>query len=153
MLYDFTAEGPITGTVEMEGATQNEPYATTLQFKTYGNAVLGNLGTYTFTQIVDTQYIVMTGLGCQSGATGSQGDSFDSMLETGGMLTGTAAFAGEENLNGIDAYIYTITMENIDPTDTAGIGVRELSDGRLYVAQEAGFIVRLILEGRGVNQL
>ena len=72
MDYTFEAPGPITGTVLLDSATQVEPYATTLEFFTFGNAVIGGEAVYTFTQILDTQYIVAPGVGCQSGIPGIQ---------------------------------------------------------------------------------
>jgi hypothetical protein len=153
MDYTFEAEGPVTGTVLLDSATQVEPYATTLQFYTFGNAVSGGETVYTFTQILDTQYAIIGGLGCQSGVPGIQENPFEVMLDAGGMLMGQAQYAGEGSANGVDTYIYTVTMDNIDPLDTAGQDVRSISNGEIHVARDGGYVVRLHLEGRGVNAL
>jgi hypothetical protein len=153
MDYTFEAEGPVTGTVLLDSATQIEPYATTLEFYTFGNAVSGGETIYTFTQILDTQYAVIGGLGCQSGVPGIQENPFEVMLDAGGLLTGEAQYAGEGNANGVDTYIYILTMDNIDLLDSAGKDVRSISNGELHVARAGGYAVRLHLEGRGVNVL
>jgi hypothetical protein len=153
MDYTFEADGPVTGTVLLDSATQVEPYATTLEFYTYGNAVSGGGTVYTFTQILETQYAVIGGFGCQSGVPGIQENAFNNMLDTGGMLRGEGQLSGEENVNGVDTYVYTVSMDNIDPLDTAGKDVRELENGLLYIAKDGGYVVRVVLEGRGVNVL
>jgi len=152
MDYTFEAQGPVTGTVLLDSATQIEPYATTLEFYTYGNAVVGGEAVYTFTRILDTQYIVAGGLGCASGIPGVEANP-EVMLDTGGMLMGEAQYAGEGNTNGVDTYIYTLTMDNINPLDPVGKDVRSISNGELHVARDGSYTVRLLLEGRGVNVL
>ncbi len=153
MDFTFEAEGPITGTVLLDSATQVEPYATTMEFYTFGDAVTGGETVYTFTQILDTQYVIFGGLGCQSGVPGIQQNPFEVLLDAGGMLMGEAVYAGEGNANGVDTYIYTLTMDNIDLLDTVGKDVRSISNGELQVARDGGYAVRLLLEGRGVNAL
>ncbi|HUF38281.1 MAG TPA: hypothetical protein VMN57_07150 [Anaerolineales bacterium] len=153
MDYTFVGQGPITGTILIDSATQVDPYATTLEFFTFGNAVTGGEGVYTFTQILDTQYAVAPGYGCRSGSAGLQANPFEVMLDTGGMLMGEAQFAGEDDVNGVDTYVYTITMDNIDPLNVAGKDVRELTNGLVHIARAGGYAVRVVLEGRGVNEL
>ena len=151
--FNFTAEGPVTATALIDSATRIEPYATTLSFYSAGNDLAAGEGAITITQILDTQYFVIEGLGCQTVIPGAQVTNFGDMLELGGMLTGEAAFAGEGNANGIDTYIYTPTMDNIDPLDQIGQDIRSISNAELHIARDGGFIVRLLLEGRGVNRL
>jgi hypothetical protein len=153
MDYLFEAAGPVTGTVLLDSATQVEPYATTLEFFTYGSALTGGETVYTFTQILETQYIVAPGIGCQSGIPGVQANPFEVMLDTGGMLIGEAQYTGEGSANGIDTHIYTLTQDNIDALDPAGQDVREISNGEMHVARDGGYVVRVLLEGRGVNPL
>ena len=151
--FTFEAPGPVIGSVHLDSATQVEPYATTLEFFTGGRAVMGNNEVFTFTQILDTQYIVYSGFGCQSGTPGLQENPFAVMLDTGGMLTGEAQFFGEETVNGVAAYAYTLTMDNIDPNDPAGAGVITLNESWIYVAKDGGYVVRVRLVGQGRNEL
>lgn len=151
--HHFDAEGSITGTVNLDSSTRVAPYETTMAFETSGTAVFGGGGTFTYTQIADVQYVVSPSLGCQSGAPGMQPNPFEAGLDSGGMLTGLAEYAGEESVNGVDTYRYTITMDNIDPLDPAGKDVRSIANGSLNVAQQGGYAVRLILEGRGVSEV
>jgi hypothetical protein len=143
---------PVTGAVVLAGATQVEPYASTLQFSSFGQSVLGGQEVFTFTQILDTQYIVFPGVGCMSD-TGGQEDTFEVMLDMGGMLKGEAQYVGDENVNGVDTLAYLITQENIDAADPAGINVETLENGRLNVAKDGGFVVRLILDGTGYSEV
>ncbi len=107
----ISADGSIvTGTVDSHGANQVEPYATTLEFFTHGRAVLGGSEIFTFTQILDVQYVVYSGIGCLPGVPGAQDNPFGVMLDTGGMLTGQADFSAEETVNGLATYAYEITI-------------------------------------------
>lgn len=151
--YTFEAPGPVTGSVRLDGATQLEPYATKLEFFTGGRAVMGNNEVFNFTQILDTQYVVYSGFGCQSGSPGMQENPFAVMLDTGGMLTGDAQFIGEETVNGVSTYAYAVTKDNVDPSDPAGAGVETLTEGRVYLAKDGGYAVRLQLTGTGRNEL
>jgi hypothetical protein len=147
--YQFEAPGPVTGAVRMEGATQVEPYETTLEFKTEGRAVLGGGEMFYFTQIQDTQYVVYTGFDCIASAPGIQQNPFAVMLDTGGMLKGVAQFVGEETVNSIETYAYAITPDNIDINDPAGQGVETINEGRIYIAKDGGYVVRLFIDGTG----
>jgi len=151
--YTFEAPGPIAGSVHMESATQVDPFATTLEFFTGGRAVMGNNEVFTFTQILDTQYIVYSGFGCQSGAPGVQENLFAVMLDTGGMLTGEAQFLGEETVNGVAVYAYTLTMDHINPNDPAGADVVSLSEGQIYLAKDGSYVVRVRLVGTGQSEV
>ena len=153
MDYVFEAPGPVTGTVLMDGATQVEPFETTLEIYMYGLALDGSESVYTFTQILETQYIVVPGFGCTSGLPGLQGNPFDIVLDTGGTLTGMADYIGEETVNGVPTYVYNLTMDNIDPFDPAGKDFESLEDGKLYIAQDTLTVVRGVLDGTGVSEV
>jgi hypothetical protein len=143
---------PVTGTLYMSGATQADPYASTLTFQSEGRAVLGESEVFTFTQILDTQYIVFSGQTCIPSTPGEQENPYEILLDSGGLLSGQADFIEEEAVNGVATYAYKITESNIDNFDSAGSGVENLSKGRLNLAVEGGFLVRLILVGSGRNE-
>lgn len=155
--YTFTqinATSPVSGSMHLDGRTQNEPFAATMVIETHSDAVLGNAGVITATQIADTHYIVFSEGGCISGPIGQEEDPYDALLDTGGLLTGQAhRIRPDEQINGIDTYVYELTMENIDPLDPAGIGVQELDQARLYIAKDGGFIVRLLIDGKGTTEV
>jgi hypothetical protein len=144
----------VASRVVLEGRTQVEPYISELMFYTYGTAVLGNEEIFTFTQIVDTQYIVYTGFDCISGSPGVQENPFEILLDNGGLLTGMAQrVLPDETINSIPTYVYEITLDNIDPSDAAGAGVETIENGRMYLAQDTLSVVRLYFEGYGNNEL
>jgi hypothetical protein len=147
--YQFETSGTMIGSVRMEGETQVEPYATTLEFDTEGRAVMGNGEVFYFAELADVQYIVYTGFSCMSGAPGSQENPFAVMLDTGGMLKGQAQLIGEETVNNIETIAYAITQDNIDVNDPAGMGVETINESRIYVARDGGHVVRLFIDGTG----
>lgn len=149
MDYQFESSGTLIGSVRMEGATQVEPYETSLEFDTEGRAVLGGGEVFYFAELADVQYIAYPGLGCLSGAPGSQENPFEVMLDLGGMLKGQAQLIGEETVNNIESYAYAITQENIDVTDPAGMGVETINESRIYIAKDGGYVVRLFIDGTG----
>jgi hypothetical protein len=147
--YRFETSGTLIGSVRMEGATQVDPYETTLEFDTEGRAVMGGGEVFYFAELADTQYIVYTGIGCMSGAPGSQENPFEVMLDLGGMLKGQAQLIGEETVNNIETIAYAITQDNIDVNDPAGKGVETIDDSRIYIARDGGYVVRLFIDGTG----
>lgn len=150
--YRFSAANGVTGTLVMAGQTQIEPYATALTFDTSGLAITGSEESMTFVQLDGNEYMYSPDFGCVSGIAGLQGNPFEIAVDTYGVLTGEAAFSGEETINGVDTYRYTITNENINPLDGGGLGITDLTDGRIYLARDGGYVVRVLIAGRGVNE-
>jgi len=142
----------VTGTIRLDGATQSDPYESTLVFRTEGQADMGLTDAFTYTQITDMEYLAFSGSPCVSGLPGIQQNPLEMMLDFGGMLTGDVNLLGEEQVNGVDTYAYEITEENLSSLDSAGAGVEEIENGVLNVAKEGGYVVRLILEGSGKNE-
>ncbi len=147
--YRFEAPGSVIGSVRLEGATQAEPYETTLEFDTEGRAVMGGGETFYFTQIGGIQYTVYEGFSCLTGEPGAQENPFEVMLDLGGMLTGEARLIGEETVNDFVTDVYEITKDNIDTSDPAGMGVETIDESRIYIAREGGFVLRLTIDGTG----
>jgi hypothetical protein len=149
MDYQFESSGTLIGSVRMGGATQVEPYETALEFDTEGRAVMGGGEMFYFTQIAGTQYTVYEGFDCLTSAPGVQENPFEVMLDLGGMLKGEAQYIGEETVNNIEAYAYSITQDNIDTSDPAGMSVETINESRIHVAKETGYVVRLFIDGAG----
>ncbi len=142
------------GSVHMDGAAQSEPFATTLEFFASGDAVMGASEVYTFTQIADVQYVSITGLGCISSSDGIQENPFEVFLDLGGFLKGEAHRTGTDELvNGVVTVVYEITQDNIDPLDTAGKDVLEVTEGSLNISKDDGSVVRLRFKGTGTNEV
>ncbi len=150
--YAFSAANGVTGSLLMEGATQIEPFETSQKFTTFGQAVMGTEESMIFAQFDGTEYLYSPDFGCVSGDAGLQGNPFDVALDTYGGFTGQAAFSGEEFVNGVDTYVYTITSENIDNSSETGFGISEVKEGRINLARDGAYVVRMVLIGTGVNE-
>ena len=150
--YSFSAANGVTGTLVMQGQTRIEPFATTMQLNSSGLAFTGSDESIVFTQLDGNEYMYSPEFGCVSGLAGLQGNPFDLAVDSYGALTGQGQFSGVETVNGVDTFRYTITNENINPLDQEGFGITNLSDGRIYIAIDGGYVVRMFLTGRGVNE-
>jgi hypothetical protein len=109
-----------------------------------------------FMEIADidgTDYVYVAGQGCSVFGNNEYNNPYDSLADTGGVLTGEATRIGTETVNGVQTDVYAITVDNLDPNDAIFDDISELQEGRLYVAQGDGHVVRLLLGGRGMSEL
>lgn len=156
---DFRFEGtqddgtPIVSTWRLDGVSQEEPQASKYTFQGTGAATIEGSGIFEVTLIGDQSYFFTSAMGCISMGSSSE-TPFDSMVDTGGMLANEVQrVAPDETINGIPVYHYAITQDNLDLSDPTAMDVREITNGAIYVAKDGGYVVRMLLEGRGVSSL
>ena len=157
LLYTFTGlqDGtPITGTVKGLGAYSLNPLASTLEFYAEGYALLGAGTVYTFTQIENTSYYYTPGTGCMNFYNEETNNPYEIMLDTGGILGGTAQrVRPDEVINGIDTYQFKIDATTMDYSNPTTYDMKEIHDGRIYIAKEGGYVVRVWIEGIGQSEV
>lgn len=145
---------PVTGSIHGEGAFSADPPQLSFTFQT-ANADLPD-GSMEIVQIDNTLYMASTDLGCFSLPVDSPEaeNPYGELLDTGGFLTGQAArVQPDETVNDIPVYVYEITSANLDTSDPTTQEVTEITFGRIYIAKEGGYVVRLLMDGRGKNTL
>jgi hypothetical protein len=164
------SEDPVAETLDLDDPRlyrepRNISYTTSLSFGFESDEsegrILGMGGhVYEPSERVD---MTVTAEGSASvGVTGcfSQGDiptfvsPYDTYLEKGGLLGGVATLleAGA-SANGVVVDRYAISEENLDPHDPTSPDVRTIDEAYIDVAREGGFVVNLVINGRGVSTL
>jgi hypothetical protein len=157
MEYSFigtAADGtPVSGRITQQGAHRVEPRETSLTINTEGYGLDGQPQVIVFAEVGGTQYVVSQGLGCQTTAAGQMENPYGDFLDSGGFLTGQAQrLEPDETINGVLTSVYAIDASNLNPAGAASFNVREVSQGRLYLAQQGGYLVRLLIDGVGTNE-
>lgn len=143
----------ISGSAIMEGVQGIDPRKSSMTFSTFGNAVVGNDDSFVFAQIGETSYLSASSSGCISGPNSDIDNPFDLFLETGGFLMGEAnRVTPDEVINNVETYVYEITPENLNPDDPTSLDVVDV-DGRLYIAKDGFYVVRLIMNGFGSSEV
>jgi len=145
-----TDGAPVNGAVYVEGATIVDANASNLTFQTEGNADLEGGESMQYTQIADMAYIVAPDMDCLSISTDTMNNPFETFLDTGGDLNGEAyRVQPDENVNGVDVYVFEVTMENMASLSTE---ITELKEGRIYVAKDGFYVVRMRFVGVGTDE-
>ncbi|GAB4581260.1 MAG: hypothetical protein Fur0022_40070 [Anaerolineales bacterium] len=145
---------PISGSLTGEGAFSVNPPQASFTFQSSGADVA--LGNMEIIQLDNTIYMTSPDLGCFSLPVGANEaeNPYEEFLDLGGFLTGQATrVQPDETINGIPVYVYEITSANLDVNDPTTQQVSEITFGRIYIAQEGGYVVRLLIDGRGQNTL
>ena len=143
----------VSGSAIMDGAQRTNPRESSMTFSTFGNAVIGNDDTFVFAQIGETSYLSAPSSGCISGPISDIDNPFDLFLETGDFLVGEAnRVMPDEIINNVDTYVYEITPDNLNPDDPASLDVDDV-EGRLYIAKDGNYVVRLIMNGFGSSEV
>lgn len=114
-----------------------------------------DIGQITMTQIGDTAYMVIPGMGgciTSSGQDLMQDNPFADMLDPNGFLDNldNAQYQGEETINDIRTLHYTFDATALTVATTEGV---EDAEGNLYIAKDGGYMVRLVMDVRGVKDL
>jgi hypothetical protein len=110
-----------------------------------------------FMEIVDlegTDYVYSPEQGCNVFGQEEFNNPFDSLIDTGGILSGEALLlASGETVNGVLTDVYQITQDNIDLSDPTASDFIELQEGLIYVARGEQKVIRVRLAGRGISEL
>ena len=153
--FDGTAADgtPISGRVTAQGAHRVDPRETSLTFSSEGGALGSAPQTFNFVQIGNTQYIVSPDGGCLSSGGGQMQNPFGSLLDTGGFLAGQAQrVLPDEVINGVPVNVYEFDASNLGSGDPNSYSVSQISTGRVYVAQQGGYLVRVLMDGVGASE-
>ena len=158
LLYTFSGQlddgSPVPGTVNGLGAFSQAPMASTLEFYAEGNALMGAGTVFTFTQIETTSYFYTQDTGCIVFENEEADNPYEAMLDTGGILGGTAQrVMPDEVINGVDTFQFQIDATTMDFDDPTTYDMVEIYDGRIYIAKEGGYVVRLWIEGLGQSEV
>ena len=156
LVYSFSGQAAdgstVTSSITGEGAYSVDPYQVRFSFQTSDSAVPGE--TLEIVQIENMMYMVGGEFGCFSlPVTEEEVDNpYQELLDTGGTLTGQAQrIQPDETINDIPVYVYEITTANLDVSDPTTQQIEVITFGRLYLAKDGGYVVRVVLDGRGKN--
>jgi hypothetical protein len=145
---------PIASSWRLDGVGQAEPEASRYTFSGEGAANINGSAIFEVTYIGDQSYFYTSEMGCINMTVDTTASPFDTMVDTGGMLTNEVQrVMPDETINGVPAYHYAITQQNLDLADPESMDVREITDGAIYVAKDGGYVLRLVMEGRGASSL
>lgn len=143
---------PVDSEVIVDGVAQAEPPARRFTFTGSGLPDMAEGDMIQVVTLGDVSYFYTAQAGCISMSTPQAGTPFDNMVDTGGMVTNEVQrVLPDETVNGVPSYRYALTAENINE-DGSEMNVTEVSNGMLYVAKDGGYIVRMVLEGRGTSE-
>ena len=151
--FEQSADATQVGMMTMNTARVVEPSASHVEVTLSGSlaedmAELGEGATLTFTEIGETSYSILPGLGCVSGAGGANlGGEFDDVLDTDDLLGDIegAEYVGEETVHGVATYHYRFDENDIPDGDDSLSEV----NGDLYISQEDEYLVRMVMDGVG----
>lgn len=148
--FIMTVEDEVVGSANAQGNRTANPDASEIVFTMTGDAV-GELGeTMTITQIEDAFYAVLPPQPCitLSGQSGFE-NPFGLFLDTGGFLTEDAQrVMPDETINGVDSAHFALSEQNLLDWE-----VYEIYEADLYIAKDGGYVTRLRILGRGVNNV
>jgi hypothetical protein len=158
LLYTFTGASEdgsqITGTIDSKGVFSSNPSAYSMSFFTGGSASMEPGTVMTFTRIEDIIYIYTQETGCITFSGEGADNPYETMLDTGGILGGNAQrVMPDEVINGVDTYQYKIDATTMDFSDPTSYDMTEIYDGRIYIAKDGEYVVRLWIEGFGKSEM
>lgn len=136
--------------VEAEMAVVTDPPAMELTMGIEGVQDAEDLGEIAITVIDDTTYMIVPGFGCVSSdvANGSPfaENPFADLLNPTELFDElqTADYVGEEVVNGTSTLVF-----EFDETFLSAAEDVEWADGRIFIAKERNYLVRLVMEGEG----
>lgn len=157
MVFNFRATDtggePIDSTLTIDGLFREDPFGSRADLMVTGGGDLGDVDALTWVDTGEAVYFYNEINGCV--ILPSEEDSpYNDFVDAGGFLIGDAQrVMPDEDINGVPSYAFALTNDNLEPTDPASMDVHEITAGRIYVAQDGGYVTRLYLEGRGVSQV
>ena len=148
--FIMTVDDVVVGSANAQGSRTVSPGASTMQFTMTGDAAGGLGETMTITQIEDAFYAILPPQECitLAGQSGFE-NPFGLFLDTGGFLTEDAQrVLPDETINGVDSAHFVLNEQNLLDWE-----VYEIYEADLYIAKEGGYVTRLRISGRGVNNV
>lgn len=153
MRFEDAADPAQGGSMTLRTARVLDPPASSVEMVVSGAfgedvAELGEGATLSFVEVGGSSYSVIPGIGCISGAGGGDiANEFGDVLDAEDMADEIerAEYVGEETVNGVATYHYRF--------DETGFADSEFdlneATGDVYVSQEHGYVVRLVMDGTG----
>ncbi len=114
-----------------------------------GMADLGEVDMVSMSILGDTVYFYTDVNGCIYLPASSYDDPYNDVVFTGDSMNGEAVRVGSETINGVATYHFALDTYNIDPAE---MDLNTLESGDMYVAQDGGYLVRMVMEGMGTNE-
>lgn len=138
----------------LSGERNIDPPASYFRMDPNDPAVMDGIEYIEIADLDGIDYVNVPGLGCSVFSNNEFNNPFDTMLDEGGMLMGNAQKIGSnETVNGVLVDVYAVTGENLDMSDPTSWDIVELQEGRAYIAQADGRVIRLMFSGRGYSEL
>ncbi len=161
LTMEFTFTGtkddgsPLEGSIILEGKQLSDAQASSMLVSASGAVDLGGVDSVEIVEVDDRIYFFNNLTGCIDLAADEEEDSlFNNLVDTSDFLTGSIQRAGpDEIVNGVPAFRFAITQENLDRTDPGSMDVTNISDSSMYIAKDGGYVVRLIIRGEGSSEL
>lgn len=156
MSFEGSSEGEAkSGTMHFQSAIVTKPRASQVIVTFEGDLSeeMEGAEAITFTEIGDRSYTVFPGFGCITGAADevdTTTDQFDNLVDTEEMLGEIrgAEYVGEETIGGVATFHYRFDETNVEQDSDM-----EQMDGHVYVAQEGGYVARMVVDGTGALDL
>ncbi|MDT8304866.1 MAG: hypothetical protein RRC07_02925 [Anaerolineae bacterium] len=155
LAFEGSSEGEAqSGTMHFQSAIVAEPRASQVIVTFEGDISeeMEGAESITFTEIGDLSYTVFPGFGCITGSTdeGDTAGEFDNLADTGELFgeIRDADYVGEETIRGVPTFHY-----RFDESDVEQDSDMEEMDGHIYIAQDGGYVVRMLVDGRGALDL
>lgn len=143
----------IHGQVHIQGLHQDQPPGTDLRYTALGAANFDGVDEMQFVELGSQEYFVNPAIGCLTLPASGESSALTSVVDTGSFLSGTVARVPlDADVNGIPSYAFAISAENLDSSEVSSLEIGDVS-GTLYVAQDGGFVTRLLLEGTGASEI
>ncbi len=159
MRMDFSFTGvdvsgnPIESLLTIDGLFDEDPEATRIDMMITGAGDLGGVDSIVWVDTGDNLYFYNAVNGCAV-LPGQSDSPYEDFVDTGGFLTGELQrLQPDKDINGIPSYVFEITNDNLDPSDPTSMEVTEITNGRLYMAKDGGYVTRILLEGVGVSEV
>ena len=155
MTFESLEEDGTSAGLRLESAVIAEPPSSSVTVSLSGDMVeeAGGFESMSFAEIGDASYAVIPGLGCVTGGAGEMGsmDEFSEIFSTEEILGEISGgeLVGEETVNGISVDHYTFDEDDVEETS----GDLEELEGHVYVAQDGGYVTRMVIEGVGTVDL
>lgn len=138
----------------IEGVMVLDPPASSLSFQTIGEAGTEVGESISVVELDGAFYALTPEFGCFVSTSPVEMDLYDDFLSQRGDLQGIAnRLPPDEEINGMVAYVYEITLDNIAPEAVTALGIEVLETGRIYVSREHLAITRIFMKGFGSSNV
>ncbi|MCI0576279.1 MAG: hypothetical protein L0332_19000 [Chloroflexi bacterium] len=145
-----TTSGQVTGT----GGRVVQPPALSLVFNAEGSANFVSGNTFTIVQSEGVEYFVLPTGNCVADESQQRLQGFGVLLDTGGILSGEAPLLEAGVLvNGVLADRYALSTANVNFSHPTAGDITEIEQGSIAVARDGGYVVQVVLDGRGTSAL